>query len=121
MAVTYKEEVTLVSEECITCGVIFGVPETLIESLKRNGGFFHCPNGHAQGWNEGTEQKARKKAERALHQERQQHDQTRAALDESEKKRKRIEERIANGVCPCCNRSFKNVRRHMKSKHPEFV
>lgn len=28
--------------------------------------------------------------------------------------------RIRNGVCPCCNRSFKDVHRHMKSQHPEF-
>jgi hypothetical protein len=23
-------------------------------------------------------------------------------------------------VCPCCNRSFQNLRRHMATKHPEF-
>jgi hypothetical protein len=28
--------------------------------------------------------------------------------------------RIGNGVCPCCNRSFTNLRRHMTTKHPEY-
>jgi len=29
--------------------------------------------------------------------------------------------RIANGVCPCCNRSFSNLQRHMSGQHPQFV
>jgi hypothetical protein len=23
-------------------------------------------------------------------------------------------------VCPCCQRSFQNLSRHMKTKHPEY-
>ncbi len=33
----------------------------------------------------------------------------------------RIKKRVANGVCPCCNRSFKDLARHMKGQHPEFA
>jgi hypothetical protein len=29
--------------------------------------------------------------------------------------------RSAAGTCPCCNRTFANMGRHMKTKHPEFV
>ncbi len=32
----------------------------------------------------------------------------------------RIKNRIANGVCPCCQRSFKNLHRHMQTKHPDY-
>jgi hypothetical protein len=28
---------------------------------------------------------------------------------------------VANGVCVCCNRSFKNLAAHMQTKHPEFA
>ena len=28
--------------------------------------------------------------------------------------------RIHNGVCPCCNRTFYNLKWHMESKHPDF-
>jgi hypothetical protein len=35
-------------------------------------------------------------------------------------RKKRQLERVASGVCPCCNRSFVNLRRHMKTQHPEF-
>ena len=29
--------------------------------------------------------------------------------------------RIKNGICPCCNRTFKQLAAHMKNKHPEYV
>jgi hypothetical protein len=28
--------------------------------------------------------------------------------------------RSAAGVCPCCNRTFEQLARHMKSKHPKY-
>ena len=33
----------------------------------------------------------------------------------------RITKRAKAGVCPCCNRSFENLRRHMATKHPQFT
>lgn len=33
----------------------------------------------------------------------------------------RITKRAKAGVCPCCNRSFENLRRHMASQHPTFT
>jgi len=33
----------------------------------------------------------------------------------------RMKSRAANGVCPCCKRSFQNLKRHMTTKHPKFV
>ena len=33
----------------------------------------------------------------------------------------KLKKRASAGVCPCCNRSFQNLRRHMGNKHPEFV
>lgn len=32
----------------------------------------------------------------------------------------KLRARVKNGVCPCCNRSFENLRRHIETKHPEF-
>lgn len=32
----------------------------------------------------------------------------------------RIKKRIAAGVCPCCNRTFQNLARHMENKHKEY-
>ena len=119
--ITYSEETTLVTTTCIKCGCVYGLPKTLYDSHVRLGGFHSCPNGHCQGRVEGEEKKARKCAESKLAIEKTNHDQTKSALKESEEKRSRIEKRIRNGVCPCCNRQFKNVHRHMKSKHPDFA
>jgi len=56
------------------------------------------------------------------------HDQTRADRDHKEAQRRaekaaktRIKNRIGNGVCPCCNRTFKDLASHMKCKHPEYA
>ena len=32
----------------------------------------------------------------------------------------KIKNRIGNGVCPCCNRTFKNLARHMQGQHPDY-
>jgi len=32
----------------------------------------------------------------------------------------RSRRRAAAGVCPCCGRSFKQLRRHMANKHPDY-
>lgn len=32
----------------------------------------------------------------------------------------RLKNRIAAGVCPCCNRTFANLARHMTGQHPDF-
>lgn len=32
-------------------------------------------------------------------------------------KKKQQLARVQNGVCPCCNRHFKNLERHMENKH----
>jgi hypothetical protein len=33
---------------------------------------------------------------------------------------KRLSNRVKNGVCPCCTRSFANLREHMKHQHPDY-
>jgi Asp-tRNA(Asn)/Glu-tRNA(Gln) amidotransferase A subunit family amidase len=34
--------------------------------------------------------------------------------------RDRIRDRVGAGVCPCCNRTFKQLARHMQAKHPDY-
>ncbi|MFB3077027.1 MAG: hypothetical protein ACE1Y4_03380 [Lysobacterales bacterium] len=69
-----------------------------------------------------------KEEEDGLCRERARHDQTRADLEATELSRRahkaaatRIKNRVARGVCPCCNRSFTNLHRHMESKHPNYL
>ena len=123
--------------DCCNCGMIFAVPKALDSRWQRLGETqtFYCPMGHPQSyvgkseaqklsetqkllknaqqrtkWAEHNATEARKDADRAEHRRR------------GEKAAKtRIKNRIANGVCPCCKRSFKDLHRHMQNKHPDYV
>lgn len=114
--------------QCGTCAVWHTIPEIKYDSCKREGGFWTCPNGHSRGWDRGTQEVERER----IRQERDRLKQDAARMaDEIAAERKRAEEaekkllqtkRRANaGVCQCCNRTFLNVQRHMKSKHPNVV
>src|SRR5690606_15231496 len=68
---------------------------------------------------ESTEQKLREAEAQNVHLT----DQLRATALEAEAMRVQLlkeRQRFANGVCPCCNRSFTNVARHMRTQHPDY-
>jgi len=44
---------TLFISNCCTCGVVYGLPDKLDDSLRRNGGTFYCPNGHQMSYTKG--------------------------------------------------------------------
>ena len=92
---------------------------------------FHCPAGHNQHFTQkDTLEKKNASLARQVAQERKRtndalaeaahfrksRDGMKGALSKSKKKLERVKE----GVCPCCNRSFVNLARHMKGQHPEF-
>lgn len=110
----------LVTETCINCGVLFAMPEELYDTRQGDGGRFYCPNGHNMFYTGKTDAQKLKEAaarETALR------DQLSAAIRDTEQTRRamlRDRHRFANGVCPCCNRSFENVRRHIQGQHPEY-
>lgn len=112
--------------QCGSCGIEYAIPEKMAEHAKANGGYHHCPNGHSWGWSKEGSEVTR------LRRERDRLKQAEARLqDEIEDERRRtaaakgqvtkLKNRAVAGVCPCCNRSFANLRRHMKAKHPDFT
>jgi hypothetical protein len=110
--------------ECCECHVVFAMPSDMVRRRREDGKRFFCPSGHFQSF---TDSEVRK-LQRELQRERQKRDQAEAAAAENKslllKEREKIatiKVRIANGVCPCCNRTFVNVRRHMKNKHPDLA
>jgi hypothetical protein len=131
---TITAEVKLETEECCNCGVIFAIPADLraILQRKREQRNFYCPNGHAQHYlGEREEDRLRRELQHAQdataraeadvrrwrdreQQEERAHRATKGVLTKTRK-------RVANGVCPCCHRSFINVQRHMETKHPGFA
>lgn len=122
------------AETCCKCGMKFGMPNELyLTALQlREQLTFYCPAGHPQHYVTGKSQ------EEKLRQERDRLKQREAMLiDEARQERERRKEaersaaaykgqttRLKNrakaGVCPCCNRTFENLKRHMDTKHPDF-
>ena len=125
------KQITLESITCCTCDVMFAMPDTMMRRLKENGGYFYCPAGHCQVFSKSEIARLKEKlaeqtriatqqAERA----KQQYDRaveaeslTKVSTDEL----KRIKLRLQAGVCPCCQRTFKQLARHMKAKHPQHT
>jgi hypothetical protein len=117
-SLTYTGSLTVVT---CWCGTAHAVPEELRDYQLRqhaDGQIFslYCPLGHTyhpsgkSKW--ATEKQAREAAEaRATSLA----DQLAAADREA----KRLARRARQGICPCCHRSFVNVKRHMDTKHPD--
>lgn len=113
-------------ETCCNCGIPFFMPTYLQKRLIQNKGeAFYCPNGHGQHYSGLTEaqklklEMERLKSEQAKKEEELQN-QWLDALSEKNKLEKQLK-RVHRGVCPCCNRTFVDLQRHMKSKHPELL
>lgn len=135
---TYTE--TLVVLECCNCGAPFGISEWLNRQRRDDGGWLYCPNGHRQCYTVTTEQRLKdaevkaKKAQVELDRHRILLDQATADADYQRRQREiaerslyatrgvvtRLKKRTAAGVCPCCNRTFSQLARHMKTQHPGF-
>ena len=118
---------------CPTCAVLYAAPERLIDDRRERGAghYVYCPNGHNIHWPGPTEaDKLRKRlrlAEDSEARAKAARDQAeasaraqKAAATRARNQRDKDRTRVANGVCPCCNRSFKDLRRHMASQHPDY-
>lgn len=116
---TYTGELVVV--RC-WCGIRHAIPSELNRQLDLDPAHnAYCPLGHSYvrtGSKTATEKLAAAQAR-----ERHLEDQLRAAEADAEAGRVRLvreRERVANGVCPCCNRSFVALRRHIASQHPGY-
>ena len=130
---TFAGYTQLVVEVCCSCGVSFAMPEMLrTKALADHGRWFYCPNGHNQHFTGKTEAQqlserlerervraARLAAERDQAEAARRAEKGRATRFKNERDRERT--RVSHGVCPCCNRTFKNLQRHMSGQHPDFA
>lgn len=115
------------------CRIAFGLARDHYDQLKRNGQAFYCTCGHQQHFILGKtkEQKLReelddtlRRAQRAeqrvaQEQNRASHHKARAAAFKGQVTK--IKRRVGAGICPCCNRHFANLSRHMAGQHPDFA
>lgn len=117
------------------CSITYAIPERLRADAERAGGgkiSWYCPNGHSVIYKGASEEdKLRERLERErqraarLAAERDQIKASeraqRAAATRARNQRDKERKRVGNGVCPCCNRTFTNLQRHMASKHPNHA
>lgn len=115
-------EITLTDIRCCVCDLTFAVPDYWHDNRRQDGQGFSCPNGHSLSFKDSENARLKRDLERARARETHLRDQ-RDAAERSASAHKgqatKLRKRVANGVCPDCNRSFQNVARHMASKHPE--
>lgn len=124
---------------CGTCKEEFAIKTELYNVLRRNQQTFYCPHGHKRYYPLGPteEDKLRQERDRLTQQlaqkddaiaaERRRGDSLRDQRDYEQRRVAaakgqvtRLKNRAAAGVCPCCNRSFQNLQRHMAHQHPGF-
>lgn len=111
---------------CGVCGVRHLMPTTKRETCAKEGPSrsWFCPNGHERVYRESEADKVRRELNNARQQIARAEDEAREATaraTKAENAKKRLEKRINAGLCPCCNRSFQNLARHMASKHGNVV
>lgn len=112
----------LVQLQCGTCGTWHAIPKTMHEHCIEEGGFWHCPNGHRRGYREGRREREAVRRERdALKQKVAELDDAAAAERHAREDVETAKRSAVAGVCPSCNRTFQNVQKHMKKKHPNVV
>jgi hypothetical protein len=118
---------------CWKCKERFGLADETEAMLRRSGRLFCCPWGHSAVFSEGEPEIDTIRRERDQLKQRiaYKEDMIREAEARAERERRRangykghatrITKRAKAGVCPCCNRTFKQLAQHMANKHPQFT
>lgn len=111
---------------CPVCGAVYALGTKYRNKRIEDGASWYCPNGHSLSFTDST----KKKLERALAQRDEERRMREAAQADASNARKaqaatrttlrKLRARVGAGVCPCCTRTFQQLARHMKSKHPHY-
>lgn len=137
--ITFKhaEKTELEIRVCPTCGITYALPERVVEDRRAKGGHWYCPNGHSLSFTTTEADRLREETKRLEQKladekgnaewwrkradsERKEADHARAQANGYKGALTKVKKRVGNGVCPCCNRSFVDLGRHMETKHAAF-
>lgn len=119
-------EVVLTEINCGECGGTYAINERYRLQQYQKGGCWTCPYCKT-GWGysqDNENSKLKQKLEEQIREATRQAERAQRAEQDAAKKTKklkRLEKRVHAGVCPCCTRTFQNLQRHMKTKHPEGI
>jgi hypothetical protein len=127
MSPTMSYTETLIVTHC-WCGIAVAIPSNLHEWMcHSNQNHAFCPRGHKFVFND-TLEKELATARAALADANQRVRATRDLLEHEERSHAatkghltRTRKRVHHGTCSHCNRHFKDLERHMASKHADQV
>lgn len=119
-----QQQVTLEVEYCCDCGIPFAMPDYLQRRLRQSGDSFYCPKGHGQHYAKSEVDRLREKLAEQTRETTAAYERAGQASKERDAAKReltRMKRRAKAGVCPCCNRTFQQLARHMNAKHPDYV
>lgn len=106
------------------CGIPFMIPSRMRRALRESKESFYCPSGHGMSYSKSTIEIEKEKFEKERSELQATIDNQGNRIVEEMVKRQKVEKdlkRLHKGVCTCCNRSFSNLERHIRTQHPELV
>lgn len=115
-----------------SCDAIIIMPAGIYNDFRESGDFWYCYRGHRQHFVTGETEEAKLKrqleAANTLASRVQKEKEWKEVELQHEKNSNRtlkghitrVKNRVKAGLCPCCNRSFEDLGRHMKGQHPEY-
>lgn len=123
--ISFTQTYEVVAIELASCGHVVYMSSDMEKRRRRDHGTWYCTVcGAAKHWpGESDMEKIRRERDAA----KQREETIRADLEATKRRlsaqfgeNTKLRNRAKNGVCPCCTRSFTNLRRHMSTKHPDF-
>ena len=123
----YTTVLTFVTVECAHCSIPFGITTDMNQRRRDDHARFYCPNGHYNFYPQDSELE-RLRRDNASLARRSENADARARMEQRRAAAARgqltkTKNRIARGVCPCCNRSFPDdkMQVHIATQHPTYT
>lgn len=131
MGYSVLTQVELEVLSCANCNMEMHLSPRFVQRRRDDHETFYCPMGHPNYFPQKSDEEKLKdeisKLKNRVRIEEEYKEEYRGKLIIEQRSKiaikghhTRLKKRIANGVCPCCNRSFKNLSSHMQKEHPEF-
>lgn len=114
-----EEEYEIIRPGC--CGQPFAFAKATIRQKRFSNTQWFCPHCGAVRVFTGKSEE-QKRIEKLQHEHKRMQQEVIRERDRAQRvsnQYSRMRKRIQNGVCPCCNRTFQNLARHMATQHPD--
>lgn len=113
------------------CDAMIIMPARVMDRFRENHKIFYCHFGHPQSFTGKNEKQKLQdqldKSERLRERACKEKEWVQQDLKNEKNSNRalkgvitRTKNRVKNGVCPCCKRSFSNLKDHMSTKHPKY-